>query len=157
MAGIKEGDSAKIIIPGSTAPCSAKVDYIYPNISTDTRTGKIRLVVDNKDGQLKPSSYASVEFDTASSTRMTVPSESILRDSTGNHVIMSLGEGKFEARKVETGITGEGRTEILSGLNIGDSVVVNGQFLIDSESSLRESFNKLDTRKPESKDMQHDK
>jgi Cu(I)/Ag(I) efflux system membrane fusion protein len=151
MSAIKEGDSAQISISGSTESCPAKVDYIYPNINTDTRTGKVRLVVDNKDGQLKPSGYASVEFATALSVRMNIPSEAILRDSTGNHVIVSLGDGKFQARKIETGITGGGRTEVLSGLKEGDSVVVNGQFLIDSESSLRESLNKLDTSqdKPE--------
>lgn len=161
MASIKEGDSAKIIIPGSSEICAAKVDYIYPNISTDTRTGKIRLVVDNKDGHLKPSGYVSIEFDTALSERMTVPSAAILRDSTGSHVIVSLGDGKFQARKIETGVSGGGRTEVLSGLKVDDAVVVNSQFLIDSESSLRESLNKLDTPQSskdiKSKEMQHDK
>ncbi len=155
LASIKEGGIARVQIPGNSEIYTTKVDYIYPSINSDTRTGKVRLIVKNKDGKLKPSGYADIEFNIAQSDRITVPSEAILRDSTGNHVIMSLGLGKFEARKVETGITGGGRTEILSGLSIGDAVVVNGQFLIDSESSLRESLNKLDT--PENKDMKHDK
>ncbi len=75
--------------------------------------------------------------------RLTVPSEAVLRNTEGEHVIVALGNGKFQARGVTTGAISAGRTEILSGLEDGDDVVVSAQFLIDSESSLQESLGKL--------------
>jgi Cu(I)/Ag(I) efflux system membrane fusion protein len=144
-ATIKTGDAAKVTFSGAPQPYDAKVDYIYPTINAEARTVKIRLVVENKDGALKPSAYATVEFAAAVSERVTVPSEAVLRSSAGNHVIVALGEGKFQARDVETGVTGNGRTEIISGLEEGDEVVASSQFMIDSESSLRESLEKLST------------
>ena len=144
LAAIKEKQSAKVIFSGAPQGREAMVDYIYPTINADARTGKVRLVVDNKDGGLKPAGYATVEFATATTTeRMTVPSEAVLRSSTGSHVIIALGDGKFQARDVETGAAGGGQTEIISGLKEGEDVVVSSQFLIDSESSLRESLQKL--------------
>ena len=96
-----------------------------------------------------------MEFATATTPdRVTVPSEAILRSSTGSHVIIALGDGKFQARDVKTGATGGGQTEIFSGLKEGEDVVVSSQFLIDSESSLRESLQKLSAPKPQTPAMQ---
>lgn len=143
MAAIKEGDAATITLSG-TQSYDAKVDYVYPTINAEARTGKVRLVVDNKDGLLRPASYATVVFAAGmASEQLTVPNEAILRSSTGNHVIIALGGGKFQARNVETGAASGGKTEILSGLKDGEDVVTSAQFLIDSESSLRESLQKL--------------
>lgn len=143
VSQIKEGDKAKVSVVGSTGKMEATVDYIYPTITPETRTGKARLVVENPDYLLKPAGYATVEFATSASERVTVPSSSVLRDTGGSHVILALGDGKFQARTVQTGATAEGRTEITQGLVEGEEVVVNGQFLIDSESNLRESLDKI--------------
>lgn len=143
LAQIKAGDVAKVILSGSNAALEATIDYIYPTVNPETRTGKARLVVKNPDYLLKPSGYATVEFSTTSTERLTVPSSAILRDSSGEHVILSLGGGKFQARDVQTGIIYEGRTEILQGLSEGEDIVMNGQFLIDSESNLQESLGKI--------------
>jgi len=121
----------------------ASVDYIYPTVNPDTRTGKARLVVKNQDYLLKPAGYATVVFSTGTSERLMVPSSAVLRDTNGSHVILALGEGKFQTRDIQTGVTSEGQTEILSGLSENEEVVVSSQFLIDSESNLRESLNKL--------------
>jgi len=142
---IEPGDAAKVLFSGAELPYHATVDYIYPTINAEARTVKIRLVVENKGGAIKPSAYATVEFSGAASERLTVPSEAILRSSSGSHVIIALGNGRFQVRDVETGMTGNGRTEILSGLKEGDEVVGSSQFMIDSESSLRESLQKLST------------
>lgn len=142
LSSIKEGDTAEIVV--GTQKYDGKVDYIYPTIDNEARTGKVRLIVENKDSLLRPASYASVTF--ASGMRMeqlTIPSEAVLRSSEGDHIIMALGNGKFQARSVKTGGTSAGRTEIVSGLSEGDAVVVSTQFLIDSESSLQESLGKL--------------
>lgn len=144
LSSIKAGDSANVMFTGNATPYTAKVDYIYPTITPEARTGKVRLVVDNKDGSLRPAGYATVSFATTSSiARVTVPSEAILRSSTGEHVIIALGDGKFQSRDVKTGAVSGGKTEIIEGLKEGEDVVTSAQFLIDSESSLRESLQKI--------------
>jgi membrane fusion protein, copper/silver efflux system len=144
LPAIKAGDSAMVNFTGNSTPYEAQVDYIYPTITPEARTGKVRLVVDNKDGSLKPAGYATVNFAAASAQeKVAVPSEAVLRGSTGDHVIVALGDGKFQARTVKTGAASGGRTEILEGLKEGEDVVTSAQFLIDSESSLRESLQKM--------------
>ncbi|MFH1157638.1 MAG: efflux RND transporter periplasmic adaptor subunit [Pseudomonadota bacterium] len=154
---IKTGAAAKVSFSDSVPPIDATVDYIYPTIDAEARTVKIRLVVDNREGALRPSAYATVEFSTTPSERVAVPSEAVLRSSAGNHVIVSLGNGKFQARVVETGISSEGRTEILSGLKEGEDVVTSSQFMIDSESSLSESLEKIGPAETDVKGADHGK
>ncbi|MCF6198531.1 MAG: efflux RND transporter periplasmic adaptor subunit [Hyphomicrobiaceae bacterium] len=122
---------------------TARIDYIYPTVDATSRTGQVRLVIDNKDGRLRPGTYADVVFKVGTRQKLAVPTESLLRSETGRYVIMATGEGRFEPRNVKTGLTTEGLTEIVEGLNNGDDIVVSGQFLLDSESALRESFRKL--------------
>lgn len=128
--------------PGKTL--NATVDYIYPMINSQTRTGRIRLVVDNKNGDLRPGTFADVVFKPDEQQRLSVPSEAILRDQGGTSVVIALGNGRFTPRRVDTGLTSGNRVEIRSGVKAGEDVVVSSQFLIDSESALRESFRKLE-------------
>ncbi|MEL6297478.1 MAG: efflux RND transporter periplasmic adaptor subunit [Pseudomonadota bacterium] len=121
----------------------AVVDYIYPTVDTKTRTGQVRLVIPNTDGLIRPGSYADVSFEVGAQKRLAVPSEAVLRSGAGRYVVVSLGEGRFEPRLIEVGLISDGRTEIKQGVLAGEDVVVSGQFLLDSESALRESFRKL--------------
>ncbi len=122
---------------------AARIDYLYPTIDENSRTGRVRLVLDNADGALKPGAYADIVFETDIDKRLSIPSEAILKSSAGDQVVIALGEGKFRPQAVQTGIHNKGRTEIIQGLTEGDNVVVSSQFMIDSESALRESFRKL--------------
>ncbi len=128
-------------LPGRTV--SALVDYVYPTVDTRTRTGQVRLVLANEDGLIRPGSYADIRFEVGAQKRLAVPSEAVLMSGTGRYVVVSLGEGRFEPRLVETGLVSQGRSEIKQGVLEGEDVVVSGQFLLDSESALRESFHKL--------------
>ncbi|MBF0133820.1 MAG: efflux RND transporter periplasmic adaptor subunit [Magnetococcales bacterium] len=121
----------------------ATIDYIHPIVDATSRTGTVRLVLDNADGMLRPGSYADVVFQVNQRSRLAVPSEALLWSKEGSHVIVGLGEGRFQPRHVTVGLSGGGFTEILSGLLPTDLIVLSGQFLIDSESSLKESFQKL--------------
>lgn len=123
---------------------AGRVDYIHPTVDPRSRTGKVRLVIENPKGALRPGAYSHVVFDVEKQERLAVPSEAILRDSRGAYVVKALGSGRFQPLRVEDGVTSAGRTEILSNLKPGEEVVVSGQFLIDSESALRESFRKLE-------------
>ena len=127
------------------APAEGHVDYIYPTIDPHTRTAEVRIVVDNTAGLLRPGAYADVRFELGSDEALlSVPSEAILRDSRGAHVIVSLGGGRFAGRAVDTGQSADGRTAILRGLAEGEPVVTSGQFLLDSEVSLRGGLARLE-------------
>jgi Cu(I)/Ag(I) efflux system membrane fusion protein len=128
-------------LPGRTF--ETRVDYVYPTIDAKTRTGKVRLVVDNADGLIRPGSFADVLFQVGAEPRLAVRSEALLLGEQGAFVVVAIGNGRFEPRLVETGVTSEGWTEVLKGVAAGEQVVVSGQFLIDSESALKESFHKL--------------
>ena len=121
----------------------AKIDYIYPTIDRATRTGRVRLVLDNSENKIKPGAYADVEFETNAKRRLSIPSDAILKSKDGDFVVIARGNGRFRPQKVLSGLRYKGRTEILEGLKGSDNVVVSGQFLIDSESALRESFRKM--------------
>lgn len=154
LPAINQGDSATVTFTGNPTPYTAKVDYIYPTITPEARTGKVRLVVGNTEGKLRLAGYATVKFaGTTSTARVTVPSEAILRSSTGEHVIIALGDGKFQTQDVKTGAVSGGKTEITEGLKEGDNVVTSAQFLIDSESSLRESLQKISTPQTPTQEM----
>lgn len=122
------------------------IDYIYPTVNEKSRTGTVRLVLENTGGSLKPGAYADVVFETNVDMRLSIPSEAILKSSRGDFVIIAQDKGRFLPRNIQTGIQSDGRSEVTKGLSEGESVLVSSQFLIDSESSLRESFRKMQTR-----------
>ena len=121
----------------------ADVDYIYPTINEISRTATVRLVLENFDGSLRPGAYTDVIFETSVASRLSIPSEAILKSMRGDFVVIAMGNGRFIPKEIRTGIQSNDRTEIKKGLDEGERVVVSGQFMIDSESSLRESFRKM--------------
>lgn len=131
---------------------TGKVDYIYPTIESATRTARVRITLDNEGGKLKPGAYADIRFDTRETNEPTsalaVPSQAVLRDSRGAHVIVALGDGRFEPRGVRIGRSANGRTEVLAGLSLGEEIVSSGQFMLDSEASLRSGFARSETALP---------
>ena len=128
--------------PGTTY--RGKVTFIYPYLSPKTRTVQVRMEFDNADLKLKPDMYADVIIATQTEEDvLKVPSEAILRTGYRNIVITSLPESKFLPKEVRVGPEGEDMTQIISGLEEGETIVTSGQFLIDSESNLREAINKM--------------
>ncbi|BAW80617.1 RND family efflux transporter MFP subunit [Candidatus Nitrosoglobus terrae] len=115
----------------------AKVDYIYPYLQNTTRTGRIRLILPNPMGILKPNMYAEVNLKADLGNHLIVPEEAVLFAGQDRVVFKDLGEGHLTARKVETGQRNENYIEILAGLQSGDKVVTSGNFLIASETQLK--------------------
>jgi len=137
-------------IPGKT--WEGKVEYIYPSLDAKTRTLKVRLRFDNPGELLKPNMYANVKiYGGAKENTIVIPLEALIRTGRNERVIMALGEGKFEAREVKSGIESGNYVEILNGISNGDKIVTSGQFLIDSEASMRASFTRMS--EPDDKDM----
>jgi Cu(I)/Ag(I) efflux system membrane fusion protein len=121
-----------------------QVDYIYPSLDPITRSLKVRLRFDNPDEALKPNMYAEVTiFAAAQQDTLSIPREAVIRTGEGQRVIVALSAGKFASRIIKTGIEAGDRIEITDGLKEGETVVVSGQFLIDSESSLKASLSRL--------------
>ena len=140
---IRTGQPVRIAAPSAPAAAAeGVVNFIYPTIDPRTRTAQVRVELDNPSGDLRPGAYADIAMDLGARRRLSAPAEAILRDSRGAHVMVALGEGRFAARRVRTGITAGGRTEILAGLAPGEEVVASGQFLLDSEANLREGLSR---------------
>ncbi len=126
-----------------------KVAYIYPTLNEITRTLAVRLEFENPDMRLKPGMFATVyiQFRRRDDV-VAIPTEAILDSGRRKIVFVSVGEGRFEPREIVTGLTGDQHvTEVISGLEEGDQVVVSGQFLIDSESQLEEAIEKMLSRR----------
>jgi Cu(I)/Ag(I) efflux system membrane fusion protein len=122
-----------------------RVDYIYPEVDTATRTVRVRSVLRNRGLLLRPGMVAEVSvFGGAKRAVLTVPSEAVIYTGARTVVIAADGEGKFRALEVKTGMEANGRTEVLAGLEAGQNVVVSGQFLIDSEASLSSALTRLE-------------
>jgi Cu(I)/Ag(I) efflux system membrane fusion protein len=107
-------------------------------VNPATRTLKARVELANPGGELKPGMFATVDFTPAARAEvLAVPSEAVIQTGKRSVVIVAQDNGRFASVEVETGIEAGGRTEIRNGLEPGQKVVVSGQFLIDSEASLR--------------------
>jgi multidrug efflux pump subunit AcrA (membrane-fusion protein) len=88
--------------------------------------------------------YATVRFDpTTAVGAVAVPRQAVIRSGRRNVLIVALGEGRFAPREVTLGAEGDDYVQVLAGVEAGESVVTSSQFLIDSESNLREAIQKL--------------
>jgi Cu(I)/Ag(I) efflux system membrane fusion protein len=140
---VRKGNIVEIKAPAIPARTwNGVVDYIYPQVDPKTRTLRARITLANPDEALLLNMFVEVGI-TANATKqsvLTVPRDAVIITGERETVIKSLGKGHFQPVEVNTGRRGEGNVEILSGLQQGDEIVVSGQFLIDSESSLQASF-----------------
>ena len=142
---IKIGDEVEMnlaAIPGKTF--KGRLSYIYPYAESKTRTIKVRLVFDNKELLLKPEMFADVRIYAGMQTNVVViPVEAVVRSGKINQVFVVSSPGKFEPHRVKLGLESNGQVVVLSGVKADDEVVTSAQFLIDSESKLREATAKM--------------
>jgi Cu(I)/Ag(I) efflux system membrane fusion protein len=141
---VKIGDRATINIEALTNKTwQGKVNYIYPELSEMTRTLRVRLVFDNKAGHFKPNMFADVRIHGKTQQRLVIPNEAIILSADGSRVVKQVAKERYQPVAIKIGIKSQGKTEILSGLKAGDKIVISSQFLLDSESNLQASFNRL--------------
>jgi len=142
---VRKGDEVKLNIaslPGHNF--TGHITYIYPYLDAKTRTNKVRIEFNNPDGLLKPDMFGDVTI--AASRKKSgvfVPRESVLMTGKKAHVFVQTETGRFEPRTVKTGSRAGNLIEIIDGVQAGEQVVSSGQFLIDSESSIREAAAKM--------------
>ena len=121
-----------------------KISFIYPYVEVKTRTVKVRFEFPNKNLELKPDMYANVRLNSVmEKPGIVVPVSAVILSGERSIVILELGGGKFEPREVTLGMQTGDYYSILRGLHGNEKVIISAQFLIDSESRLREAQMKM--------------
>jgi Cu(I)/Ag(I) efflux system membrane fusion protein len=143
---VKNGQEAEITLPYEPGVVyKGRVSFIYPYLSAATRTIQVRIEFTNPRLLLKPDMYVNVVIKSkVAGDVLQIPSDAVIRTGTRNIVITALGEGNFLPKEVTLGPQGQGMVEIRSGLVEGETVVTSGQFLIDSESNLKQAVTKME-------------
>jgi membrane fusion protein, copper/silver efflux system len=144
-AWVKTGNPAEAQVPALPGErFEGKVDYLYPELTQATRTLKVRVVFNNPGEHLRPGMFATAHLSgSTQESVLTVPTEAVIKTGTRSIVILADDATHFRPAVVRVGAEHGGRSEILEGLQLGQSVVASGQFLIDSEANLRSAFDAL--------------
>ena len=142
---VPRGALATVVIPGSNKKLNGRIEFSNPEIPTETRTNLLRVVIPNKGNQLKPGMSVFVSVQTTSRNSLTLPTDAIIRDAGGATVWIQTGRNTFRSQMVRTGLESDGLTEIISGLNEGDAVVVRGTYLLHSEFIFKRGADPMST------------
>ena len=137
---VSEGQEAVVTaeaFPGQRL--TGRVSFVEPHMMEETRTERVRMEFPNPDLKLEPGMFVNVELHRGLGRRLTVPVDAVLDSGTHQRVFIDRGKGVFEPRTVTVGARSGDYAVILSGLRAGEHVVTRANFLIDSESNLRES------------------
>lgn len=138
LALIEPGMPAEVTLPYlPEASYDATVDYVYPTLEAGSRTGRIRLVLDNADGRLRPEMFARADLAVDLGERLAVPEAAVIVAGDTRVVFRDLGDGRLEPVRVRTGRRAGGWVAITDGLQPGDAVVTSGNFLLAAEARLR--------------------
>jgi Cu(I)/Ag(I) efflux system membrane fusion protein/cobalt-zinc-cadmium efflux system membrane fusion protein len=143
---VRKGMAAEMdlsYIPGKKY--KGKVLFIYPYLETKTRTAKLRLEFANPGYQLKPGMYANILLKrVVAKNSLVIPQEAVIDSGVRQIVFVAVGEGKFQPREVNIGLeANENEFQVLDGLQEGEEIVLSAQFMMDSESRLREAIQKM--------------
>lgn len=145
MANLRLGQTAQVTLASAPGRSwSGRVTFVSPVLDVATRTAKVRLEIANPDGVLKPDMYANVELQRGANQVLAVPDSAVLQTGTRSVLFVARGNGQFEPREVQTGAKGGGFIEIRRGVAAGETVVVDANFLIDSESRLKSALSQME-------------
>jgi Cu(I)/Ag(I) efflux system membrane fusion protein len=135
---IDVGQEAEITLsylPGRSF--KARIEFVYPFLSGETRTLKVRFSLPNKDGILKPQMFTDVVIKRNLGKRLIIPEDAVLDTGLRQIVYVDKGDGYFEPRNVTLGLRADGVVEVLKGLRAGERIASSATFLIDSEAKLK--------------------
>ncbi|MDZ7863970.1 efflux RND transporter periplasmic adaptor subunit [Acidovorax sp.] len=123
-------------VPGVTF--EGRIQTILPDVNASTRTLKARLELANPGQRLVPGMFVSMQFmDVLGERALLIPTEAVIQTGKRTVVLVAEDNGRFIPQEIQPGIEFGGQTEVKSGLQAGQRVVVSSQFLIDSEASLK--------------------
>jgi Cu(I)/Ag(I) efflux system membrane fusion protein len=148
LQAVRAGTNAQVILGGQTLP--GRVTFIGPVVAAQTRTANVRIELDNPGGLLKPDMYADVILQQPQGASVAVPDSAVMNTGTRSVVFVVRGNGTFEPRQVTTGAKADGFYAIRSGVQAGERVVVDANFLVDSESRLKSALSQM---KPETRNQ----
>jgi Cu(I)/Ag(I) efflux system membrane fusion protein len=139
VAFVKVGDTAHITVNAwPDRAIEGKVAFIYPTIGRESRTARLRIEVANPDGRLRADMAATVEIRSAvSGSRIAIPDSALIDSGRQQVVLVERGAGRYEPRPVKVGAHVPGWVQIDAGLEPGERVVTQANFLIDAESNIR--------------------
>ncbi len=145
LALVHEGQPAEVsltYVPGRKL--RGRVSYIFPMLDEKTRTAKIRLEFPNPGNLLKPEMYADVEIKGNFGKGLVIPENAVI--STGERMIVfvAMGQNQFVPREITIGLKVKGLYEVQEGLDAGDRVVIEANFMLDSESKLQAAISNTD-------------
>ncbi|MFV0595569.1 efflux RND transporter periplasmic adaptor subunit [Shewanella sp.] len=142
---IAVGQKAEVSVPAmNISSVEGTIDYIYPELDPVTRSLRVRVVLNNNDVSLRPKTLAKVSlFGGPNKDVLVIPQEALIQTGKENRVIVKQADDSFTAKAVTVGMMSQGKAEIVSGLTEGERVVTSGQFLLDSEASLKGSLMRL--------------
>ena len=146
IAGLRTGLPASVTLqayPGRSF--SGRVSYIYPTVSEQTRTARVRIALSNPSGVLKPNMLATVSLQLPQSHALVLPADALVDTGTDHIVFVAEGEGRFAPRHVRIGRRSGADVEVISGLEDGDQVAASATFFLDSESQLRGALQGYET------------
>ena len=141
---VKVGQEATLTLayePGTTL--KGTVAYVFPYLTPESRTLKVRFDFPNPELKLKPQMYADVTLALAQAPGVTIPDSALIDTGVRQVVFVETTAGTFEPRQVKVGVRGGGKVQIVAGIKAGEQVVVKANFLLDSESRLRAALNKV--------------
>ena len=146
LQDVRIGTTAQVIVGGQTL--SGCVTFIGPIVAAQTRTANVRIDLDNAAGLLKPDMYADVILQQPAGPSIAVPDSAVMNTGTRSVVFVARGNGTFEPRQVTTGAKADGFYAIRSGVRAGERVVVDANFLVDSESRLKSTLSQMNRDTP---------
>ncbi|MEO8591161.1 MAG: efflux RND transporter periplasmic adaptor subunit [Flavobacteriales bacterium] len=131
---IRQGMPAEVRVPARPGlTLSGTINFLNPALDASTIIDPVRIVVANTDGELRPGMQAYVRIILQQDTVLAVPTNAVLWDGQGATVWVRTGHNVFKSVMVKTGMEADDLTEIVSGLQRGDAVVISGAYLLNSE------------------------
>jgi Cu(I)/Ag(I) efflux system membrane fusion protein len=121
--------------PGRTV--LGRVSFVWPTVDEMSRTARVRVAFDNRDGQLRPGMYATLFFEALlGRDALSVPAEAVVMTGERNLVFVVGKAGALEPREVILGPRAGERFQVLEGLAQGERIIASANFLVDAESRL---------------------
>ena len=141
---VKRSADAEVSLSSGTGPkFDGRVVAIDPALNPETRSVRVRILVNDASGAFKPEMYVNVSIKSATGEYLSVPEEAIMDTGTKEIAFVDLGDGYFEPRYVSLGAKIGGYYVVQFGLSAGEKVVTNANFLIDSESQLKAALGQM--------------
>jgi len=142
LASVRIGQQVQVdfqALPGVVR--TGRITYIYPTLSPETRTGRVRVALPNPGLGLKPGMFATLRFSAvATGPVLSIPRSAVLSTGERSLVFVRSPDGRFTPVDIVIGAQTEDRVEVRRGLTVGDMVVASATFLVDAESNLGSLF-----------------